>query len=130
MTTNDVFSTAVKAMSTFVSVPLSGQVNRLDAWSNEVDLYLNRDAQGAQALLAWLWWMPGATLYHRHSATSDSVFVHVRGSLDGAAWNVWTAFQGDDMAVLCDHAADEGPLSVHRLRKLQMRQTAVLAGAR
>jgi hypothetical protein len=130
VTTTDVFSTTVKAMSTFVMVPLAGEVVRMDTWRNEVDLYLNHDEQAAQALLAWLWWMLGATLWHRHSATNDKIFVHVRGSLDGADWDLWTTFQGDDMAVLCDHVDDEGPLSVHRLRKLQMRQTAALVAAR
>lgn len=129
MSTKDVFSAAVAAMSTAVEVPLAGEVVKLDAWADEVNIFLHREAQSAQALLAWLWWLPGARLVHRHS-TDAHLYVNVRASVGGVKWDVWSAFDGADAELLCEHEHDGNqPLSVHRLRWLQMRQTAALVGA-
>jgi hypothetical protein len=132
MATKDVFAAAVAAMSTAVEVPLAGEIVKLDAWADEVNIFLDPKVQPAQALLAWLWWLPGARLDHRHAAERDHLYVHVRVSLGGVKWDVWSVFSGEDAALLCvdDHDNGEGPLSVHRLRQLQMRQTAALVAAR
>lgn len=132
MTTIDVFQRAVTAMSTFGDIPLGGEVYRFDA-AYDVRFQLDEKAQPAQALLAWLGSLSGVgylgdRLSHHHA--NGKVFVTVEGKRDGLNWDIWSTFEGDDAAVLCEHDDDHGPLSVHRLRAVQMRQLAVAAGVR
>lgn len=129
MTTNDVFSFATKAMAHFDDVPWGGEVYDIDA-SRYGSVMLGLDSeQAAQALLSWLYVIPGAQLIHQHSG--DTVIATVLGQWHGMRTRLHAAFDDLDAIMLCcrkdDHAGDS--LMVHRLRQVQMRQTAALAGA-
>lgn len=129
MSTLDVFDTATKAMSVFVDVPLAGHVYSLHASTNgEVQVYLDDQEQPAQALLAWMWML--ATREIRHWHNNGKTFVQVSGSLGGINWRLWSTFEGDDERVLCQHDDDRGPISLHRLREVQIRQLAAAVARR
>lgn len=131
MSTTDVFQRAVTAMSSFVAVPLHGEVERFNVTGYDVTACLDGDPQSAQALLAWLGSLTGAgitglRLSHHHA--NGKVFVTVQGKRDGLFWDIYASFEGDDAAVLCEHSENhdgyQSSMPVHRLRLVQMRQLA------
>lgn len=135
MTTNDVFSAAVTAMSAFGDVPLGGEVYGFDVYSNnDIRIKLDDAAQPAQALMAWLGsvsanrYSSRGPLFHHHSDTAT--FVVVTGNRAGLHWDLHAVFTGDDASVLCDLDDCKGSqLPVHRLRQVQMRQLAKAVAA-
>lgn len=123
MSTIDVFNTATKAMSVFVDVPLAGHAYSMQAYANAtVSVYLDDEERPAQALLAWMGMLDKREIRHWHS--NGKMFVEVSGSLRGVHWRLWSTFVGDDERVLCEHGDDRGPVLLHRLREVQIRQTA------
>lgn len=129
MSTNDVFSAAVTAMTHFGDVPWCGEIESISAdCFDSVMVALDDRKQPAQSLLAWLYTLdPDRKLRHHHAG--GVVFVIVASEWHGLRLDVFATFRGEDAAVLCEHEDDRGPISVHRLRAVQMRQTAALAGA-
>jgi hypothetical protein len=123
MSTSDVFNTATKAMSRFGDTPLCGVVGSFEVRDQgNVTVYLDDRQQPAQALLAWMWLLAGREIRHWHG--HSYTFVEVSGSLYGVQWTIWSTFAGDDARVLCEHDDDRGLVWLHRLREVQIRQTA------
>ena len=130
MSTTDVFSTLVTTMTHFADTPWCGEVESASAnCYGSAMVALDDQKQPAQSLLAWLYTL-GADRKLRHHHAAGMVFVGVEGEWHGVRLDVYATFHRVDAAVLCDHGDDHGPISVHRLRQVQMRQTAALAVTR
>lgn len=129
MSTIDVFNTAVTAMSAFGDMPLGGDIYRIAAdVHGNVDVTFEDRTQPAEALLAWTYMLANRRMQHWHA--NGKAFVDVAGSWHDINWHLWSTFEGEDARVLCDgHESDLGAAQlVHRLREVQIRQTARAAG--
>lgn len=131
MTTATLFQDAVTAMSSFGDIAWGGEACRINVTPQVVMIELEDDAHPAQALLSWLGSLSGTDiigrrLYHHHG--NGRLFACVGGNRAGLAWDVYATFTGDDAAMLCEYDDDRGPLHVHRLRAVQMRQLAASVG--
>lgn len=127
MTTNDVFSFATKAMAHFDDVPLGGEVAYLSVGrSGSIGVGLDEDRQPAGALLAWFYGLDDRQMFTFEGSGETGVVV--AGSRDGVRWSLHATFTGED-AKLLDGEDLKPAVLVHRLRQVQMRQSAALVGA-
>ena len=124
MSTNDTFAAIVTTMTHFADTPWCGEVESISANCYDgVMVALDDQKQPAQSLLSWLYTLgTDRRLTHHHSA--GFVFVSVAGDWRGLRLDVYATFRREDAAALCEGCDDRGPIEVHRLRQVQMRQLA------